>query len=189
MSSIFGTQSCWLRTGALLAATLFSVNGAGAQESGSLPSSARMLIERTCAEIMVVRRGTVQSIACLESLARVLGTRSEGDSIQSAIAECQKRNLREGTGEFSTCVLDGRNASEDARASAGDVESVVVTEFKIAQPSRLNRSSYVESPPRERRRKQEYACAQLGLTPGFFAFSNCVADLAITLEAAERPNG
>jgi len=172
-----------------LAAAIFPYGGLGAQEYETLPPSAKMLIERTCAEIMVVRRGTVQSIACLESLARILGTRSGGDSLQSAIADCQKRNLREGTGEFSTCVLDGRNASEDSRVSAGEVESVVVTEFKIAQPSRLNRTSYVESTPKERRRKQEYACAQLGLTPGFFAFSNCVADLAITLEAAERPNG
>ena len=173
----------------MLAMVIFTGADAGAQEVFQLNQPANALIESICADIMLVQRGTIQFIACSESLARALGTQSRGSSIQSAIAECEKGSLREGTGEFATCVLDQRNHIEDTQLPGGEIESVVVTAGKLRFPAALSRASFASSTPKERRRKQEYACARLGLLPGFGAFSQCVADLAVSLSSADGTPG
>lgn len=189
ISRITDRKQSRLGSAIVLAAVIFAGVDAGAQDVNRLNQPADALIESICTDIMLVQRGTVQFIACSESLMRSHGIQSRGSSIQSAIAECKKGSLREGTGEFATCVLDQRNHIEDTQLPSGEIESVVVSAVKLRFPAALSRTSFVSSTPKERRRKQEYACAQLGLLPGFGAFSQCVADLAVSLYSADGTPG
>lgn len=177
------------RTGVMLAAAIVTGIAAYAQSVAQASPAAISLVESTCTDILLLRRGTVQFSACTESLIKTLRDGFRRSSIQTAITACGNNSLREGTAEFATCVLDHRNRLEAVPLANSEIESVVVTAGRLAFPSELKPISFVESTPTERRRKVEYACAQLGLVPGLGAFSQCVADLSMALHAIENSPG
>jgi hypothetical protein len=47
-------------------------------------------------------------------------------------------------------------------------------------------TSYSQSNAEERRRKEEYSCAQLGIAPGTAGFGRCVAELDSALRSTEH---
>jgi hypothetical protein len=55
--------------------------------------------------------------------------------------------------------------------------------YAINQPAQ---TSYSQSNAEERRRKEEYACARLGISPGTGGFGQCVAELDSALRSTEH---
>lgn len=57
------------------------------------------------------------------------------------------------------------------------------TSVEVARPQE---TSYSQSNPEERRRKEEYSCAQLGILPGSAGFGQCVTGLDAALRSMEH---
>ena len=92
------------------------------------------------------------------------------------VARCRGQGLNEGTAAFSTCMLDSQDRG--AAMSSGPVKLA----YDTSTPE--NSKSYFDVSNRVHWRREQYACAQIGLTPGTAAFGACMAGL----EAALMPN-
>jgi hypothetical protein len=160
--------------------------GAAADQMETISASDKALVQSVCSDILLVHSGTVHFAACSDSLIRTLTFTSQKSTLTAAFAQCQNAGLPMATPAFATCVLDRRNSFEDAPEASNEGDTVVVTEGKLNFPSQLTRAPFTEKTPKEKRRTIEYACAQLGLPPGFLSFSHCVSDLSISLAAEDR---
>lgn len=89
--------------------------------------------------------------------------------------------IRPGFVPFDACV---ESLAQTLDANAGRMAPrATATSNAMARPAE---TSYSESNPTERRRKEEYACAQLGIEAG--SFSQCIADLDSALRSMEYSN-
>lgn len=140
------------------------------------------LARETCAGVMRISQGTVQFDACIESLSRTL---SDGNQIQlltKSYDDCMATDHKDGTPEFATCVLDHKNALPQPGGAVIGSNSAPPSKNEAVQ------RTYSNSNAEERRRKEEYACAQLGLPPGRASFGQCVTQLDIALWSVNNPN-
>lgn len=159
-------------------------NAANAETYGIgplLPEQASRARE-TCAGVVRVNQGTVQFEACVESLSRTL---SDGNKIQlltKSYDDCMAAHHKDGTPEFAACVLDRKNAlSQPGGAIAG-------SDFTLPAKNEAAQRTFSSSNADERRRKEEYACAQLGLSPGRASFAQCVTQLDVALWSVNNPS-
>jgi len=88
--------------------------------------------------------------------------------------------IKPGFVPFDACV------ESLAQTLRGNSSSPVVSRGTAASyaTSRPEQNSYSESNPTERRRKEEYACTQLGLAPE--GLGHCVAQLDSALRSTEQ---
>ena len=137
----------------------------------------RELVAETCDQVMGLGHGGLYRGECMDSLARSLAVRAEGARLASSFSACRSRGLSEGTAAFSTCMLD--NPGEGRTAAAAPL--------KLAHDTAAPESakSYFNVNNSSRWRREQYSCAQIGLTPGSAAFGQCVA----SLDASLMPNG
>jgi hypothetical protein len=158
-------------------------NAANAETYGIGPLSPEQAsrARETCAGVVRVNQGTVQFDACVESLSRTL---SDGNKIQlltKSYDDCMAAHHKDGTPEFAACVLDRKNAlSHPGGAIAG-------SDFTLPANEAAQRT-FSSSNADERRRKEEYACAQLGLSPGRASFGQCVTQLDVALWSVNNPS-
>ncbi len=89
---------------------------------------------------------------------------------------------KDDTPEFAACVLDRKNVLSQPGSAIEGVDSGPASKSDAAQ------RSYLSSNAEERRRKEEYACAQLGLAPGRASFGQCVAQLDAALWSVNDPS-
>lgn len=149
---------------------------------GQLSPEQVSLTHETCVNIMRVSQGTVQFDACAESLAKTL---SDGNKIQlltKSYDDCTAAHHKDGTPEFASCVLDRKNALSQPGGAVAESDSTLPSKNEAAQ------RSYSSSNAEERRRKEEYSCAQLGLSPGRASFGQCVAQLDVALWGVNNPS-
>jgi len=88
--------------------------------------------------------------------------------------------IQQGFVPFDACV---KSLAKTLRNSSPMVEKGTSASYAIGQPAE---TSYSESTAAERRRKEEYSCAQLGLLPGSPGFGQCVAELDGSLRSVEQ---
>ena len=133
----------------------------------------RELVAETCDEVMGLSSGGLYRQQCMDSLARSLAAKAESAGLLGSYQLCHSHGLREGTAAFSTCVLD--NEKQGAAAPAGPAR------IAYNANTRENSESYFSVRNGTQWRREQYACAQIGLTPGTTSFGNCVAGLNAAL--------
>jgi hypothetical protein len=123
---------------------------------------------------------TVLAISGATSLQAEYRPRAASEEIALARDTCTNvMRIKPGFVPFDACVeslaqtLKG-NSSGPRKAAAS---------YAISPPKQ---TSYSESNPAERRRKEEYACTQLGIAPGMAGFGQCVAQLDSALRSTEH---
>ncbi|HET6608668.1 MAG TPA: hypothetical protein VFG62_18480 [Rhodopila sp.] len=143
-------------------------------EQRALGPDQRTLVAETCDRVMGLSSGGIYRQECMDSLARSAAGKAETAQLVGSYVACRGQGLHEGTAAFSTCMLD----SPDPVLPAVSV--------KLAYDSNTpeNSKSYFDVSNRVHWRREQYACAQIGLTPGTASFGECTAGL----EAALMPN-
>jgi hypothetical protein len=143
-------------------------------EQRALEPDQRSLVAETCDRVMGLSEGGIYRQECMDSLARSVARRVQAAQVAGSHQACRGQDLHEGTAAFSTCMLDKQDRDPVLPAMS----------VKLAYDSPENSKSYFDVSNRVHWRREQYACAQIGLTPGTTAFSECTAGL----EAALMPN-
>jgi hypothetical protein len=134
------------------------------------------LVQATCDRVMGLAHGGVYRDECRESLSQSLVRKAEAEGMAGAYGDCSRQGLGEGSAAFSTCMLDRQS---QPRAAATQPVSLT---YDMAAPE--NAKGYFDVTNAVHWRREQYSCAQLGLTPGTGAFGQCVA----SLDGALLPN-
>lgn len=171
-----------LATAALIPVLLgCALTGASAEpplspDMRSIAPDQRGMVAEVCDRVMGLSRGGVYRSECMDSLARSFAAKAEGMQMAGNFSACRNRGLNEGTAAFSTCMLDSR----ETYAAPPQPPQKIAYDWTTPE----NAKSYFDVNNSVRWRREQYSCAQIGLTPGTGAFGQCVA----RLEAALMPN-
>jgi hypothetical protein len=140
-------------------------------EQRAIDPGQRELVAATCDRVMGLSGGGIYRQECLDSLARSVAAKAASARMADSYAACRGQGLHEGTAAFSTCMLDDRGAA------------VSVQPVKLAYDSNRaeNTKSYFDVTNSVHWRREQYACAQIGLTPGTGGFAECTAGLEAAL--------
>jgi hypothetical protein len=118
---------------------------------------------------------------CVTSLSDSVQSLGDLQDKQQADRACRAKGYADGSSDLALCVLQSTPAhgSEVAQPSA------------VSQPSAealpSARGSLFYATAHERRRREELACAALGIEPTRDAFKACVNDLQNTFHAIDTP--
>ncbi len=150
-----------------------------AQSAGRLGPNQINLIRSTCETVMRIRNG-VDMEACMRSLADTMVAQTEGEIVWRADADCARQGLPRGTAAFAMCVLN-RERADPPSQNAAAIPPVLVYAPQSTE-------GYYNASFDTKRRREQYACAQLGISPVSPTFGQCVADLDASLFNADHPN-
>ena len=145
-------------------------------EQRALAPDQRELVAQTCDRVMGLSSGGIYRQECMDSLARSVAGKTETAHLVGSYQACRGQGLHEGTAAFSTCMLDSQ-----APGAAMSAEPVKLA-YDWNTPE--NSKGYFDVNNRVHWRREQYACAQIGLTPGTGAFGECTT----SLEGALMPN-
>lgn len=134
------------------------------------------LVQTTCDRVMGLAHGGVYRDECRESLSASLARKLEAEGIAGSYVDCRGQGLSEGSPAFSSCVLDRKSRPVTAAAQPASLS------YDMRAPD--SAKGYFDVTNAVHWRREQYSCAQLGLTPGTGAFGQCVA----SLDAALMPN-
>jgi len=151
--------------------------GAQAQYALRISPEQTALARDTCSNVMRIRPGMVPFDDCVESLSKTLSNQTQREILDRSYEDCFASGQRQGTPELAACVLSRKS---DHSATWNRNPSGMVSKGTFANYS--GQSSYFESNAEERRRKEEFSCAQLGMLPGSAGFGQCVAQLDASLQ-------
>lgn len=140
----------------------------------ALNDGQRQQVAETCDRVMGLRSGGYYRGECMDSLARSLAAKAQSVQLAGSYEFCRQKGLHQGTPAFSTCMLDDQDRDP--------VLPAVKLAYDWNTPE--NSKSYFDVSNRVHSRREQYACAQIGLTPGTESFGQCVAGL----DAALMPN-
>ena len=156
-----------------------------AQEKNITPQQTAA-IQTTCSKVMRLREGQPEFIACVSSLSNSLAYAAVSDYAADAYLGCTKTGLRRGTPEFSRCVLDRENNARDnghSPSGANRFDAAYVT------PADSSSDDYFRTTNQMRQRREQYACAQLGLEPNSEPMLTCAHNLDTAIFESEFPPG
>jgi hypothetical protein len=142
-------------------------------EQRALGPDQRALVAESCDRVMGLSGGGIYRQACMDSLARSVTRKTEAAQMAGSYVACRGQGLHDGTAAFSTCMLDSQ-----ARGAAMAAEPVKIA-YDANTPE--NSMSYFNVNNSAHWRREKYACAQIGLTPGTNAFAECTAGLEAAL--------
>ena len=166
----------------LLAASAIHLSGcASAAPRSPLEPSQAALIEATCAKVMGLRKGEVHFDECVDSLTASLDHKLQDERTTRIYDECSRSGLKDGTPQFSTCVLDKQSAMAAQRSAPAQGKDGSTTVADAAIDFKGPLKSYWNMPPTEVENREKYSCAQLGLDPSTSSFNQCVAELDANL--------
>ena len=131
------------------------------------------LVQATCDRVMGLAQGGVYRDECRESLSETLARKAEAEGMAGAYGECRHQGLNEGSAAFSSCMLD--------RESRPHITAAQTVNLAYDANAPENAKSYFHVSNSVHWRREQYSCAQLGLTPGTGAFGQCVASLDAAL--------
>jgi len=144
-----------------------------------LPAAELTGVQAACRTIMRLDPGEAHEVGCFESLSRTLAHNHVDEALAQARTRCLAEGMRPRTGDFAVCVLQ-----------RGDSARPVPVEAALIQPADVpgGARSFAMTSNGDRRRREELACASLGLDPTDGAFDGCVAGLAATMFALDNPS-
>ena len=134
------------------------------------------LVQATCDHVMGLAHSGVYRDLCRESLSQSLTRKIEREAMAASNSDCRQQGLTEGSAAFSACMLD-----RQSRPYAATTQTAGLA-YDVNAPE--NTKGYFDVNNTVHWRREQYSCAQLGLTPGTGAFGQCV----VRLEAALQPD-
>jgi hypothetical protein len=117
---------------------------------------------------------------CVTSLSDSVQSAGESQAKEAADRDCRAKGYATGSPDLALCVLQGAREVRTA-ASAQNVNQQGAEPLPAASGSLFYASAH------ERRRREELACAALGIEPTGDAFKACVNDLQNTFHAIDTP--
>jgi hypothetical protein len=116
---------------------------------------------------------------CIVSLSDSLQGVRDTEVVQQAEERCRAQGLQPGSSDLALCVLHSANEhSEPAEPAASQTSA---HEVLVAA------GSFYFASPGETARREQVACATLGLSPAQAEFKNCVQQLSSTFYAIDHP--
>jgi hypothetical protein len=120
---------------------------------------------------------------CVLSLSDSLQSVLDAQITQQADENCRAKGLNPGSAELALCVLRSVNGHPDpAPAQASAVTATPIS--ALVTPAK---GSFFTVSPHETGRREQAACAALGLSPAEGAFKGCVKQLDSTFYAIDHP--
>lgn len=116
---------------------------------------------------------------CVTSLSDSIQKVADVEATEQADASCQAKGYQTGSSDLALCVLQ---AADERR---GNAETATATPISY-HPETANGSFFYAS-GKELNRREQIACASLGLDPSNASFAECVKDLKDTLYAIDNP--
>jgi hypothetical protein len=145
------------------------------------------MLEATCSKVMRLKDWTSEYQGCVSSLSDSLAYRVHQERVGNAYVDCAQNGLKRDTIEFSRCVLDRENAGTATGGPSGG--PAATRDVAYVTPADTNPEDYFEASFDTRHRREQYACAQLGLQPESGNFVSCVNKLDTDLFNIEHPPG
>jgi hypothetical protein len=119
---------------------------------------------------------------CIVSLSDSLQRVSDVQVAQQADADCRAKGFKSDSPDLALCVLRSVNSHPDpATTQASSAAALPISE--TVTPA----GSFFYASPHETVRREQVACAALGLEPAHGAFESCVKGLSDTLDAIDNP--
>lgn len=144
-------------------------------------------LKATCTKVMRLQEGEAQFDGCLSELSDTAANLIENARATQASRSCETRSLKPKTPDFARCVLDQENIEKAAGLpGTGDVLRLNAADIK---PADKIRDSYYTASFDVRHRREQFACAVLGLEPDTDLFITCVNNLDMELFAIGHPLG
>ena len=128
------------------------------------------VIEASCTTVMGLRHGEFAYLTCRESLGATAAALAQAQGRFQDYEACGKRGLAPGSAALATCMLDNEQMAPMPIASLTAAPATVPAAL-VADTSYYTVTHAVQW------RREQYACAQLGLVPGAATFTHCVASL------------
>jgi hypothetical protein len=126
---------------------------------------------------------------CVTSLSDSLQQAGTADAAAQADQDCRARGFAAHTPGLAVCVLqalDARTSVTVTSASAAQTQTTAAA--PNGAPARtVQVGSFFYASPRETSRREQLACAQLGLEPPGALFAHCVQGLRSTFFAIDNP--
>jgi len=157
------------------AATLVGLTSLAAAPVVSAQPSAQGEVAGICRGVLGLEPGEKHYAACTDSLGRSLQDLDQGRGMAAARRECLARRLAPDTSAFAECELA---ASQEAARPVRDDGATVIPGGTRSYFMISRETAY---------RRDQLACARLGLDPDQGAFGSCVADLKTALARASEP--
>jgi hypothetical protein len=119
---------------------------------------------------------------CIVSLSDSLQNARDAEVSRQAADRCRAQGLLPGSPDLALCVLKTANEHpEPSESSAAAATQTAVSENLTAQ------GSYYQASPHETARREQVACAALGLSPAEPEFKSCVQELSATFYSIDHP--
>jgi hypothetical protein len=118
---------------------------------------------------------------CILSLSDSLQSVTDAEVTRQAEENCRAKGLEPGSPELALCVLRFVNSNPNPPPAQSAVPAAAIT--GLVPPKR----SFFTASPRETGRREQAACAALGLSPAQSTFKSCVKQLDNTLYSIDHP--
>jgi len=161
------------------AAAIALAGSCAAQDASASPQQSAFA-RATCQSVMHVRTNA-ELWGCVQSLSDTIAQNAQTARGWASDESCAAEGLKRDTPEFAVCVLQSHGSAQGAY---GAVPTHIVTG---SYPEQRDWLGYYSGTFDAVRRREQYACAQLGLDPNFGRFSECVDSLDGAMHAADSP--
>ena len=119
---------------------------------------------------------------CLVSLADSLQSARDTQVVHQAEDRCRAKGLPPGSPDLAICVLQTANEHPEPTESRAASAAQATVSAETAAPG-----SFYFASPHETARREQIACAALGLSPAQTEFKTCVQQLRATFYAIDHP--
>ena len=119
---------------------------------------------------------------CIVSLSDSLQNVRDTEVVRQAEQQCRAKGLLSGSPELALCVLQTANEHPEPTQSQSAAAGQTPVSEKFAAAG-----SYYFASPRETARREQVACAALGLSPADAEFKSCVQQLSATFYSIDHP--
>ena len=119
---------------------------------------------------------------CVLSLSDSLQNVRDTEVVRQAEERCRAKGLLSGSPDLALCVLQTANAHPEPTESQSAAAGQTPVGDKLAATG-----SYYFASPGETARREQVACAALGLSPAEAGFKSCVQKLSATFYSIDHP--
>jgi hypothetical protein len=153
---------------------------AAAASPGAVRAEGAEPVGQICRSVLRTKPGQAQYDGCVESLSGSLRSLGQGRAVGAAHETCLARGLPTGTPALAECTLAGAQT----QPAALDTSAASATLMQNPGGSK----SWFSISNGDRLRREQLACARLGLDPVSGGFDSCVAGLRATLFELDNPS-
>jgi hypothetical protein len=119
---------------------------------------------------------------CIVSLSDSLQNVRDTEVVRQAEVQCRAKGLPSGSPELALCVLQTANEHPEPTESQSAAAGQTPVSEKLTAAG-----SYYFASPHETARREQVACAALGLSPAEAEFKSCVQQLSATFYSIDHP--